>query len=377
MSLIIAHRTGQKIFIIGDTKLTDSPILPDPSRLDRSQMVSDPRDGVIKITVLGPQLAIAFAGESDTANEAIKACRSLRIDQILALLKEKNIASNSNVEFIVAIGYPHFKLVEIKDGRITHDPEQSWIGSKDGFSLFQQSIFSQKEKDTENKHDYPTKAQQALRDVIESSTVPEVNGFMITVTNDTNAFQYQESVSMSVLPTTITGPGVFVIGHGTAQAGGYSVNICPYTPRPDIVPVHVLQGDIGVIYQSKDGSLLYPEILANIDATEFEEILRDRFGIPIRYHISSPIKSYLRRGQKAAAEHNLGTAIDFYKKALAEPETDLKAEINFNLALALFHSKRFQESIAYAQAALKLGGNKYWPQVHNLMLGIQQAQRQK
>ncbi len=378
MSLIIAHRTGPKIYLIGDTKLTDSPILPDPSRLDRAQMVSDPRDGVIKITILGEQLAIAFAGESDTANEAIKACRNLRIDQILALLKEKNIATNGGVEFIVAIGDPIFKLIEIKNGQVSVDQEQCWIGNKDGFGLFQETMFTLRENDKEKKRDYPSHAHDALNIVMESSKVPEVNGFIITVTNDTNSFRYKESVSMSIPPMTIsgTGPVGVVISHGSAEAGGYSINIQPYAGRPDILPIHILQGDIGIIYQSKEGSLLYPEILVHTDATEFAEILRERYSIPIRYAISSPIKSYFARGQKAANSKDLPKAIELYKKALAEPETDLKPSINLNLALALFHSNKFEEALNYACAALNLNP-KLWPDVNALLGGIQHAMRKK
>jgi hypothetical protein len=307
MSLIIARRDGPKIFLVSDTKLTDSPTLPDPSRLDRAQMVSDPRDGVIKITILGKQLAIAFAGESDTANEAIKACRTLRIDQIIALLKENNIATMGGVEFIVAIGYPHFRLIEIKDGQVNLDQEQCWIGSKDGFSLFQETMFILRKNDKEKKQDYTTQARDALNTVMESSKVPEVNGFIITVTNDANSFLYKETVTMSIPQLTLsgTGPMGVVIGHGSVEAGGYSINMQPYAARLDILPVHILQGNIGIIYQSKDGSLLYPEILVNTDATEFAEILQQRFNIPIRYAISSSTKSYFKRGQTAAASDDL------------------------------------------------------------------------
>lgn len=294
------------------------------------------------------------------------------------MLKETNIASNGNTEFIVAIGYPHFRLVEIKNGTITYDPEHCWIGTKPGFSLFQQSMFNQKERDIENKHDYATRAVQALREVTESSIVPEVNGFVISVTNASNAFTYQESITMAVLPFTLGGKGstTAVIGHASAQAGGFSVNICPYAPLPNVLPIHILQGDIDIIYQSKDGSLLYPETKPGIDATEFEELLLERFGIPIRYRISSPIKSYFRRGQKAATAKDLPTAITFYQKALAEPESDQKAQINYNLALAFFHSKKFAEAIKHGSDAVRLDPN-IWPHFNQLYAAIRKETQRK
>lgn len=208
---------------------------------------------------------------------------------------------------------------------------------------------------------------------MESSSVPKVNGFIITVTNDGNGFLYSESVTLEILPGRLE-PGYQVIGHGSAEAGGYTLNFAPYPLRPDILPVHIIQGNIGIIYQSKGGSLLFPEILTDTDPTEFSEILEERYNIPRRIAVFAPIKSYLRRGQRAALAGDLPKAIEFYQKALKEPETDLKPGINYHLALALFHSNRFNESIMYANEALRLDKN-LWPKVLALTNAIHQKVR--
>jgi hypothetical protein len=119
---------------------------------------------------------------------------------------------------------------------------------------------------------------EALRKVMESSVDESVNGFLISVSNIHKYFTYDNKVEISIVPQTLP-PGYSVIGHGSPQKGGYSVHFFPTNHNFTVLPVHVLQGNFGVIYKAKNGGLLWPEVIPNVDERAFSAITRSRHGI--------------------------------------------------------------------------------------------------
>jgi hypothetical protein len=361
MSLVTARKEGQFIYLISDTHLTDSDVLPNESRPDRPQMVSDPRDSAIKITLLQPQIAVAFAGGSAFADDAIQQCRNRPLADVARILLQSNIDATNKVEYIIAVGAPIFDLIAIKDGKIAYGQQNAWIGDSDAFNFYQEKLSEIKEQDINHIHENLYYCQQALKAVIESSKFPTINGIQITVDNKSGQFAYQQIISTEILPYTFsgTGPQSIIIGHGSPQDGGYTVNICPDPRLPDILPVHILQGNIGIIYKSKNNGLLHPEILPDTDDIEFAEILLQRFGIPIRYRISAPIKSYFNRGIKALQKGDTSTAIAFFTKGLQEPGPELKSLLHLNLSSALYFSGQTASAFQHAQEAIRLDPKTY------------------
>lgn len=347
MSFVIAKKVGHNLLLIGDTKLTDSKILPNQHRPHRAQMVSDPRDGAIKITLINPQLCIAFAGGSITANNAIKICRNLDLDSIINHLRKENNLSEIEIEFIIARGYPDFELIEIKNGKVTRPSELAWIGNPKAFDLYEVTFNELKKSRT---HDDSYLANRAFNSVLQSSLIDNVNGFPITVTNETGVFTYQEFMTMEIPPRQIQ--GFEVITHGTASEGAYSVNIRPTASRSDILPVHILQGNIGILYKSIEGGILMPELIPDTDDFEFSEILLERYGLTARFGITTGEKSYFNRGVKQALKREFTSAISYYHVALSKG-SEFTASIYLELAACHFHIGHFEEAIQNANLAQK------------------------
>ena len=378
MSLVLGRKEGQNLFLLGDTKLTDGKTLPNEIRPERSQMVSDPRDSAVKVTIIHPEIAIAFAGGATYADDAIRASRNQSLEKIVQILKESTISSENDVEYIIAVNNPVYDLITVKKGQISYAQQNCWIGDADAFNFYQESIFEQKLCDTGKVHENLYYCQQAMKAVIESSKFPTINGFAVTVTNQAGFFTYQQHVTVEILPMTLfgLGPTTTVIGHGSAQSGGYTVNFCPDPRMPDILPVHILQGEIGIIYQSKNGGLLYPEVIPQIDDTEFSEVLQQRFAITVQYRLSPPIKSYFNRGVKALRKGDTSSAIRLFEKGLNESDLDLKPLLNINMASALYFSGDPIRAAQYAHEAIRLDPTNYQKWLKIISSGRQGSRQQ-
>ena len=273
MSLIIAKRDGEKIYIVGDTKLTSYPL-----ELYPSQMVSSPQEGVVKVTIINPNICICFAGNIEGVDELIRLCRGIRsnLTRILNELLAFNKSVNGRTEFILAVSaHPLYKIFEIKNLLLT-ETIASWIGSHRGFSKFQEKWTFLRETQSRMGIDYHM--SQALKSVIESGIEPSVNGFSIAAGNEARIFSYRSRIEMYVLPQIIP-PGFSTVGHGTAQEGGYSIHFFPSNKNFTVLAVHVLQGRFGVVYKAKEGGLLWPEVFSDIDEAEFSKMTYSKFGI--------------------------------------------------------------------------------------------------
>ena len=111
MSLIVAKKQNNQIYIVSDTKLTN------PNNLNRIDLVAPEEFSAIKIVNINPFVSISFAGEISYAKQAIATCRKLdnNINRILDYLLQTNITSNNATEFIVCINLPTFFIYEIKN----------------------------------------------------------------------------------------------------------------------------------------------------------------------------------------------------------------------------------------------------------------------
>jgi hypothetical protein len=106
------------------------------------------------------------------------------------------------------------------------------------------------------------------------------------VNNENRFFDYGSRIEMYILPQVLP-PGFSTIGHGTAQQGGYSVHFFPSNDKFTILAIHILQGKFGVIYKPRDGGLLWPEVVSNVNEAEFSRITESRFGV--RRLVSTPM----------------------------------------------------------------------------------------
>jgi hypothetical protein len=362
MSLIVARKSGSLIHVVSDTKLT----YPEEKYPDKK--LAAPADGVIKAAILNPHVCIAFAGEYEAAEEAIKVCR--RYDFMVANMKEHLLAVNKKTEgkteFILCVGFPEYSIYEIKDMEITQT-SSAWIGSKTAFSIFQGKALEV--RSTTRSMD--SILDDSIEHVLKSGLAPEVNGFRVSVSNDGNFFHYKNYMATNMPPRTYTlkaNQHAVIDIYGTAEEGGYSVAFCENQGRHDMVAIHVRQGEFGVLYEIKDGGLLWPKVVPGVDEHEFNDILQAQFGIRPPGLFSSLQKSYFTRGNKSFAAGEYAKAISLYEMGLNQKENFFISALLFNKGLALIKLDRLNEACEIFDKAVKID-NKLQPLIHNALFG--------
>jgi hypothetical protein len=275
MSLIIVKQEKDMIYIAADTKLTYEGIENHPE-----QKMASPGEGVIKATLITSNICICFAGDIEGVDELISFCRGIKdLLRILKALLEFHLSCSGRTEFILAVSqHPFYRIFEIKDLQKI-ESKSSWIGSKKGFSEFQRYWM-------EGLSAHPTMGLdfnmgEGFRKVMESNVDETVNGFLISVSNEHGVFDYKSKMQISIVPQVLP-PGYSTIGHGPPQKGGYSVHFFPPSRDFTVLPIHVLQGNFGVIYKAKNGGLLWPEVIPNVDEQAFAVITVSKYCISHR-----------------------------------------------------------------------------------------------
>ncbi len=265
MSLVIAKQRNNKIAFVSDTKLTSTK----PGRSNAA-----PEEGVIKCVILNEYLCIATAYEDDQGvDDIIGKCRDVNKDfaKVLDILT-KFTKMRTGVEFIVGGCYGFCLLYEIKAGNCRKATD-CWIGSKAGYSEFEKA-FQEMGKGF-FKYDFEYCTEKALKQVIEENKVDTVNGFVITVNNNSGVFHYKTALHIDILPQILP-PGFSTMGHASAAAGGYTVHYFPSNAPYTALAIYVLQGNFGIIYRLRDKGLLYPEVFSNITEDEFGKICQQQ-----------------------------------------------------------------------------------------------------
>jgi hypothetical protein len=279
MSLIVVRKQGYQICIVGDTRLT-LPMARNPE-----EKVLAPLDSIIKTTILNQHICLCFAGELDGVDELTRNCRGLKMDYytILNLLLKFNQDSNGKTEFILCLSIMNISRIwSIKNGQKSEEPHGSWIGSADAFNLFQE-YYSKVQKT-----DIHAMIKDAFQKLLTDSKVPEVNGFVISISNPAGFFSYDTYAQIDLPPRTYNADSpyrinqnMFVVTHGTAAEGGYNIYIFPSSKNFEVLPIHIMQGNFGLIYKSNRGGLMYPEIIKDVDEGTFATYVNKNYGITV------------------------------------------------------------------------------------------------
>lgn len=272
MTLVVARRVGNGVILVSDTHLT---------RSDQGDVA--PHQGVLKSIFISPTQCVSFAGNYEVAEDAM---RFILSNQPMADVELKNyllkthLDSNQDVDFILLLGWPHTEIAEIKNGQLTGNVSNSWIGSQPAFNLFQSllanpqsscpppvvegkmpessiavSMSLQFMRQPEHvdlvENAFPSNFLSAMRNVILSSDQTGVDGFAIMVASDKDGLsyiEYQEIVSSGQeIPADNE---VHFIHFGTVQTGGLSKSVTG-TTAPCAVAIHYLQGKKGILFAQK------------------------------------------------------------------------------------------------------------------------------
>lgn len=90
--------------------------------------------------------------------------------------------------------------------------------------------------------------------------------------------------------------GEQVIGHETAEQGGYSVHFVGSSLDFQKIALHVRQGRFGIVYQREGNGLLRPSVYENIDEFEFLPFIAKQFGIPTKVQTQDAGATLYERG---------------------------------------------------------------------------------
>lgn len=325
MSLIVARKHKNNLLIFSDTKLTY-----------KFKDKNSPKDGTIKAIILTSKIAICYAGDVHFAELALKEIRGrYSNEEIKAILLKYHHESNQLTDFILAISEDEPYFLVFKDGCVVEE-DSCWIGSKDGFSKFQEYFLSNYEyqdtwgvsfdlvklpdtDDLEFRGLY-YKLFNAMVGVIECNEIQEVGGFIVPLLfeNDHFCYQYYVNVFRKALDVEdeMDGDGPTTIGFSNAEDGAFAVNFSGGITAE--LAIHFFQGNIGVVYQRDNHSLLNPKLLPAMDEIDFSEYLKAKTSVSLAFSMAHGFENFAIKGEKAFRENDFDLAIKRFEQAIIQ-----------------------------------------------------------
>lgn len=307
MTLIVARKSGNKIIINSDTRLTYEKIDqhdPDPKRIQHHR----PTEGTVKTINLTPDVNLSFAGDVSIAEKVLSHFNGrvgeiveFNLNNLIGHLNYLHMTSDRATDFILSIGDPdpiNTKIIVIKDG-VVADVPVAWIGSHDAFSIFQKTFMSLDDKEALKKqvmksaetqlftvqlptndevfNDLYLRTHFAMREVVLGELVEDVGGFVVSSVFNGNSYKYLsyfECYPIGFGRTKSFLSGSNQIPLGSAAEGSYAVSIggnCTYN-----LPIYFPHGKFGMIYSRENSSLMSPSPYYDCEAEQFQEIVRGK-----------------------------------------------------------------------------------------------------
>lgn len=261
MTLVIAKRDGNDLFMVADSKLND------PKNLE-----NNPANSILKIAILHPQVKLAYAGVIHYAEQVIRDFYDKNIcdlKDLVPLLLTTHIESNQQTDFILATALNgKAQIISIKDGNLEYDIDNAWIGDARAFSVYQQSFHSSQETNLK------TKMKKALDSVCSCDFIDSVGWYTTCSLLDYREhihpiFLYDmEAVAYSGDFLAFKGGEIAALPYGTAETGSYSISslFSRSLGRPALAR-YFEQVKLGVLHCPKIS--IYPILFRNCTGEEF------------------------------------------------------------------------------------------------------------
>jgi hypothetical protein len=294
MTLVIARKQEQIIYIVSDTQLTHD----DHERMDFT--------GIIKTKIIFTNFCVAFAGRDKLADGYIKEfCTKFKkiesVQKTINSFLDYHLRSKTEVDFILAFGEPHFSLVVVKDGEPKFQ-DIAWIGSQPAFELYQQyfhnvihpipaplgtvelRLETLPKTDNDKYRSVFIKSKKSLDAVIHDSKVENVGNFSVAVGCLEGKFEFLDYVSILTPPripdSTKSGS---LLHFGTAEEGGFSINFMGGASEDgqQVAAIYFLPGSFGHLYLPENDGFLRPTPSIKGTPIEFKEHLKSQYNVDV------------------------------------------------------------------------------------------------
>jgi hypothetical protein len=360
--------------MVGDTMLTSNN---DVSRR-RDGLPSE--FGVLKLLVMRPHIAIAFAGKHELANDAIaRIAHDTDAQEIERILLDAHLQSHQQVDFMLASWGPTPTLRVIKEGK-AEESDVGWIGNIDAFRRYQahslnvapapndpvNSTFVRMHRTLDEDETSQQLFQQmvgAMNAVIDAGVEDNVGGITTAVAIQEGEFHYLGQVQVSrkpLKPDELEGPGWHDITYGTVHDGSHAIeSVECETPNGRTIAIHQLYGDLGIYYDRQQPGFPNPTSHERHDAISFLDRLEEEYKVrcsgfiyhkKLEFHLAK-CEKLIRDEQHKPAQRLLGTALRYF------PRNDLRWQLHRMRGWSRLLTGDFILAIEDATEALKTEPN--------------------
>lgn len=297
MTLVVARQVNNNVYIVGDTKFTDS-------RLRESGQYI----GGLKVVLLTPGLCIGFAGDVEFARRAIQGVydkevnlfdKNIAIEYFLKYHRD-SVGNGLATDFIVAVitecneqpGAFLNEIFRIANLEVYCENDAAHIGDNEAFNYFQEGFHHDQQYSGVptlsisrlgdiGRPDFDlslSSALNAMQGVIDNPEVLSVDGIRTAVVSEKDQFRYVQYTLVRGTPIPIRNEmgapvsfGGVVEGSDIKQVGAFSA------VGHGVFPVYWITGSVGLIYHPEE--CFEPTIISNCTQEEFRLMVEEKISV--------------------------------------------------------------------------------------------------
>jgi hypothetical protein len=274
MTLVVARMQDDDLFLVADSKVNDPKVIQQNSL-----------DSILKIAILNPLVQLGYAGIIHYAEYVVREFYERKIsnlETLIPLLWDVHVKSNQQTDFILCTAIDAKpRIFLIKDGELTHDINNAWIGDIQAFEVYQQNFLSS------NEPDLKTKMKYALDSVSLRQSVDSVGLFTTCTLLDYKEhnhpiFVYEvETYSYNGASLLILEGETIELQYGSAEDGSYSIStMFSRSLGKPALGRYFEQIKLGTVHCPKIS--LYPIIFKNCTGEEFVRRAFEEYQIPLK-----------------------------------------------------------------------------------------------
>ncbi|MDM0119686.1 hypothetical protein [Variovorax arabinosiphilus] len=266
MSLIVGRVVGEQVFLFADTEITYSNVARRPVT-----------SGCLKLYRITPSVALGFAGDVADFAAFLPMVRGLTDAEEILARAEAAFEAGSRFDVLVAqAGAGEIQL--LKNGK-REVSGAGFVGDAPAYGHFQQSFHAHSNTgamleqrvsltmrrlpEPLNGRDEYLRMFDSLVDVIESRAFPTVGGLATSLCTDRGVFTYMNyaaAVSDRLSLERFTEVPQR-IDFGTAEGGGYALEVWPAASDPSLLAFYIPPGGFGGVFEEDDSGMRWARLV--------------------------------------------------------------------------------------------------------------------